>query len=156
MEEEPSNGDGNMTENQDAEKEPESEEPAEQAVTETQEVSEEKVRTVKPALTYQAYVQTEGWQSWKQENELAGTEGKSRRMEALRIKLQGGELGEKWCSGRKFCIECTDGKLRDTAVKKEDPSPAAGTRGFIKAYTNTNLTYRGHVQKIGNTKTSVN
>ena len=91
MKEEPSTEDGNMTENPDVEKIPESEEPAEQAVMETQDVPEEKTGTAKPVLTYQAHVQNEGWQSWRQESEMAGTEGKYRRMEALRIKLQGGE-----------------------------------------------------------------
>lgn len=176
LEEEPSSEDGNMTENPDVEKVPESEEPAEQAVTETQDVPEEKAGTAKPLLTYQAHVQNEGWQSWRQESEMAGTEGKYRRMEALRIKLQGGEESVQgsveyrahvqdygWMAWKK------DGELAGTQgqskrmescmirlVKKGDPSPATGTRGFIKAYTNANLTYRGHVQKIGNTKASVN
>ena len=176
LEEEPSSEDGNMTENPDVEKIPESEEPAEQAVMETQDVPEEKTGTAKPVLTYQAHVQNEGWQSWRQESEMAGTEGKYRRMEALRIKLQGGEESVQgsveyrahvqdygWMAWKK------DGELAGTQgqskrmescmirlVKKGDPSPATGTRGFIKAYTNANLTYRGHVQKIGNTKASVN
>lgn len=176
MKEEPSTEDGNMTENPDVEKIPESEEPAEQAVMETQDVPEEKTGTAKPVLTYQAHVQNEGWQSWRQESEMAGTEGKSRRMEALRIKLQGGDESVQgsveyrahvqdygWMAWKK------DGELAGTQgqskrmescmirlVKKGDPSPATGTRGFIKAYTNANLTYRGHVQKIGNTKASVN
>ncbi len=176
MKEEPSTEDGNMTENPDVEKIPESEEPAEQAVMETQDVPEEKTGTAKPVLTYQAHVQNEGWQSWRQESEMAGTEGKYRRMEALRIKLQGGEESVQgsveyrahvqdygWMAWKK------DGELAGTQgqskrmescmirlVKKGDPSPATGTRGFIKAYTNANLTYRGHVQKIGNTKASVN
>lgn len=223
MEEEPSSEDGSMTEKPDVEKVPESEEPAEQAVTETQDVPEEKTGTAKPVLTYQAHVQNEGWQSWRQESEMAGTEGKSRRMEALRIKLQGGDdsvqgsveyrahvqdygwmawkkdgelAGTQGQSKRMEAVEIRlTGELAEQydiyyrvhiqnygwldwvkngapagsaalssrmescmirLVKKGDPSPATGTRGFIKAYTNANLTYRGHVQKIGNTKASVN
>ena len=223
LEEEPASEEGNITENPYTEKAPESEEPAEQAVTEMQELPKEKVRSAKPALTYQAHVQNEGWQNWRQESELAGTEGKYRRMEALRIKLQGGEdavqgsveyrahvqdygwmdwkkdgelAGTQGQSKRMEAIEIRlTGELAEQydiyyrvhiqnygwldwvkngapagssalssrmescmirLVEKGDPSPAAGTRGFIKAYTNTDLTYRGHVQKIGNTNTSVN
>lgn len=63
----------------------------EQQFPETQAVQEKDVVLEKPELLYQAHVQIEGWQNWKHESELCGTEGQSRRMEAIRIKLQDGE-----------------------------------------------------------------
>ena len=38
-------------------------------------------------VQYNAHVQYDGWQSWKKDGEMAGTEGRSLRVEALNIKL---------------------------------------------------------------------
>ncbi len=38
-------------------------------------------------LQYQAHCQTIGWQEWKESGEMAGTTGKSKRMEAISIKV---------------------------------------------------------------------
>lgn len=43
----------------------------------------------KGSIQYRAHVQTDGWQQWVGEGELAGTEGRSLRMEALQINLSG-------------------------------------------------------------------
>lgn len=40
-------------------------------------------------IRYRAHVQNIGWQGWKQNGELAGTKGKSLRMEAIQIELTG-------------------------------------------------------------------
>lgn len=187
------------------------------------EVQEQEVVLEKPELVYQAHVQTEGWQSWKNEGELCGTEGKSRRMEAIRIQLQDGEnlipggveyrahvqdygwmdwaadgevCGTEGESKRMEAIEIRlTGELADQydiyyrvhiqnygwmdwvkngesagssglasrmescmirLVKKGDPSPSTGGRGFIKAYDNQDLTFRGHIQNIGDTTSVLN
>ena len=38
-------------------------------------------------VKYQVHVQDIGWQDWKQNGELAGTSGKSLRLEAIEIKI---------------------------------------------------------------------
>ncbi|WP_317313163.1 CotH kinase family protein [Absicoccus porci] len=47
----------------------------------TQEVS-------KPELTYRSHVQNDGWQEEKQESEMAGTTGESKRIEAISVGLE--------------------------------------------------------------------
>ena len=59
-------------------------------IVEEPEASVKEVKVLKkPELTYQAHVQNEGWQNWKKETELSGTQGKALRMEALKIRLTG-------------------------------------------------------------------
>ena len=45
------------------------------------------VNKEKPMLTYQTHVQTYGWQNWVGENQVSGTSGQSKRLEAIRISL---------------------------------------------------------------------
>ena len=40
-------------------------------------------------ITYQSYIQNNGWQNWKQNGELTGTTGKNLKLEAIKIKLEG-------------------------------------------------------------------
>ena len=46
-------------------------------------------------VTYQGHGQDYGWQGWKSNGELSGTDGESRRMEAIRIKLVNAPAGAK-------------------------------------------------------------
>lgn len=39
-------------------------------------------------ITYQSHVQDIGWQNWSDNGEVSGTSGESKRLEAIRIKLQ--------------------------------------------------------------------
>ena len=39
-------------------------------------------------MQYEAHVQDIGWQGWKNEGQIAGTTGQSKRIEAIRIKLK--------------------------------------------------------------------
>ena len=41
----------------------------------------------KPSVSYQTHVQTIGWQDWKKDGAMAGTQGKSKRLEGIYIKL---------------------------------------------------------------------
>jgi len=44
--------------------------------------------TVVPAgVTYRTHVQTYGWQTWKNDGEMSGTSGESKRLEGIEIKL---------------------------------------------------------------------
>ena len=46
-------------------------------------------------IKYRVHVQSKGWQSWRDSNEVAGTLGEEKRLEAIEIKLTG-ELAEKY------------------------------------------------------------
>lgn len=41
-----------------------------------------------PGVVYCTHVQTYGWQEWKENGQLSGTTGESKRLEGIRIKLQ--------------------------------------------------------------------
>lgn len=43
----------------------------------------------RPSVSYDVHVQNVGWQTWASDGEQSGTTGKSLRLEALRIALQG-------------------------------------------------------------------
>ena len=46
-------------------------------------------------IQYRAHVQNIGWQSWKSNGAVSGTEGKKLRMEAVQIQLTG-EMAKKY------------------------------------------------------------
>lgn len=46
------------------------------------------VANTNPSVTYQTHVQDYGWQEWKNDGELSGTSGQSKRLEGINIKLQ--------------------------------------------------------------------
>ena len=50
--------------------------------------STEKHCVASEGVTYQSHVQTYGWQDWKLNGETSGTSGQSKRLEALKIKLE--------------------------------------------------------------------
>lgn len=41
-----------------------------------------------PSVTYQTHVQDYGWQEWKNDGEMSGTSGQSKRLEGINIKLE--------------------------------------------------------------------
>ena len=47
-----------------------------------------------PQISYRTHVQTYGWQDWKKNGEMSGTQGQSKRLEAINIQLT-----DKPCSG---------------------------------------------------------
>lgn len=46
------------------------------------------VANTNPSVTYQTHVQDYGWQEWKNDGEVSGTSGQSKRLEGINIKLQ--------------------------------------------------------------------
>ena len=42
---------------------------------------------ISKSVTYQSYIQGDGWQEWKRDGELSGTQGQSKQLEALKIEL---------------------------------------------------------------------
>ena len=52
-----------------------------------------------PSVLYQTHVQTYGWQEFVQDGEMAGTSGESKRLEGVRIRVDGdSELGVSYCT----------------------------------------------------------
>ncbi len=49
-----------------------------------------------PQIAYKAYVQKEGWQSYVRNGQTAGSKGKSRRLEAIRVSLIDADGGIKY------------------------------------------------------------
>lgn len=47
------------------------------------------------SVSYQAHVQSVGWDSWASDGELAGTEGEAKRLEGIKICLTG-EVADAW------------------------------------------------------------
>ena len=53
-------------------------------------VEEELLETVAaPSVTYRTHVQSFGWQDWKKDGAMSGTQGKAKRLEGIEIKVQG-------------------------------------------------------------------
>jgi hypothetical protein len=48
-----------------------------------------------PHVSYRTHVQRIGWQGWRRDNAMAGTKGKSYRLEAIEIKLYG-EMNDRY------------------------------------------------------------
>ena len=45
-----------------------------------------------PHVAYRTHVQTIGWQAWKRDGAFSGTQGQSKRLEGINIKLEGGSF----------------------------------------------------------------
>lgn len=103
------------------------------------------------SVTYRAHVQQKGWMKWVSNGKTAGTNGKSLRVEGIRIKLKNVDGGirykthvqnigwQGWKSNGK--MSGTSGKkLRLEAIRIELTGNAA------KEY---DVYYRAHVQKLG-------
>ena len=108
-------------------------------------------KDVIPSVTYVAHVQNIGWMDWVKNNAVAGTTGKSLRMEALKIKLDSvngimyqshlQDIGwenkyvsdgkQSGTTGESRRLEAIKIKLSDELAKKYD------------------VCYRAHVQNIG-------
>ena len=102
-------------------------------------------------VTYTSHVQDIGWQSWRKQGELSGTEGKSKRIEALQIGFSNAPTGAEI----KYKVHVQDVGWQDW---KSD-GQVAGTIGKSKRieaiqielenlddYT---IEYKVHIQDIG-------
>ncbi len=60
-------------------------------------VPEYKVKAAGPSVSYMSHVQTYGWEKqWKSDGAVSGTSGKAKRLEGIRIRVQGGNLGVRY------------------------------------------------------------
>ena len=105
-----------------------------------------------PKVSYKTHIQSIGWQDYKTDGELSGTEGKALRLEGIKIKVDGDEnLGIKY-STHVQSIGWQDWKTNDDA---------AGTEGQAKRLEaikieltgsdaeNYDIYYRVHSQNFG-------
>ena len=119
------------------------------------------VANTNPSVTYQTHVQDYGWQEWKNDGEMSGTSGQSKRLEGINIKLQNlsgsveyqthvQDIGwQGWksngamagTSGQSKRLEAIKIKL----VKKGGAAPGSTSRPFVCK----TITYQTHVQNIG-------
>ena len=116
-------------------------------------------------LLYRSYIEGEGWEtSWKRDNQISGTEGKSKKIEQIQMKLEGevadfydvyyrvhvqgfGWLG--WAKNGEsagtenigFRIECLEIKLVEKGKGEET--------GKSLERKDANISYKAHVRRIG-------
>ena len=121
-------------------------------------------------VEYRVHVQSKGWMDWVKNGEIAGTVGESLRIEAVQIRLTGelaehygllyqthvatfGWLGEvkgdelSGTQGLAKRMECFK-----VQILPSEEMPEKSECGFIRSYYDSELTYKGHVQSIGDTE----
>ena len=108
-----------------------------------QEETEEKM----PSINYQTHVQDVGWQDYKRDGEMAGTEGKSLRLEGIKIQAENINV--------KYQVHIQDVGWQEWKTNNE----MAGTEGRslrlegikidLDKSANYSVMYRVHVQDIG-------
>ncbi len=105
----------------------------------------------KVGVTYQAHVQDVGWQRWVSNEELSGTSGKSKRVEALKIKLENAPSNAKityqahvqdigWQNWK------SNGDLTGTSGKCKR---VEGIKIKLENMPDYIIQYRVHVQNVG-------
>ena len=121
-------------------------------------------------VEYRVHVQDKGWLEWVKNGEIAGTVGESLRIEAIQIHLTG-ELSERY--GLLYQAHVSDFGWLGTVATNElsgtegfgkrmeslriqifpnEEMPEESERGYIRKYYDKELTYKGHVQNVGDTK----
>lgn len=119
-------------------------------------------------IEYRAHVEDIGWQDWVSNGELAGTTGRAKQLEAIQIRLSG-ENSEQYvieyqthvqdfgwmgyvtgenCSGSAGFAKQLEA-LRISLRKSDEVSNVDGTRGYLRAYDNSELYLMGHIQDVG-------
>ena len=76
---------------------PEEEEASETEEADEAETEEDLEQASAPSVTYHTHVQTYGWEkTWKKDGEMSGTQGQSKRLEGIEIKVSGADLGIRY------------------------------------------------------------
>lgn len=101
-------------------------------------------------LKYRAYIQNEGWQDWKNNNEVAGVEGSKKKIKAIQLDVSGladnvqclyrvylSDIGwQDWKNSGDIAGDIGgNNNIRAIQVKLEDREPS--------------IQYVGHVQNVG-------
>ena len=116
-------------------------------------------------ILYRVHIQNIGWQSWKNNGELAGTVGEGKRIEAIEIKLTG-KMAEYYdvyysvhLSQNGWSLYTSNGKTAGTTglskkveavkiilVQKGQKIPGTEGDAYIQGYDNADLSYTGKIQ----------
>ena len=116
-------------------------------------------------ILYRVHIQNVGWQSWKNNGELAGTVGEGKRIEAIEIKLTG-KMAEYYdvyysvhLSQNGWSLYTSNGKTAGTTglskkveavkiilVQKGQKIPGTEGDAYIQGYDNADLSYTGKIQ----------
>jgi uncharacterized protein YjdB len=106
-----------------------------------------------PVVSYRTHVQSIGWQGWKSNKALSGTTGKSKRLEAINIKLSnlpttGGITYRTHVQTYGWQGWKSNGALSGTTGKKKrlEAIQIKLTGNMAKEY---DIYYRVHAQKFG-------
>ena len=105
----------------------------------------------KPEVTYRTHVENIGWQNYVKESEIAGTSGKSYRLEGINIKLQGSysDLNIKYQVHIQN-IGWQDWKTNGEMAGTEGRSyRLEGIKIRLESSDEYSIMYRVHVQNIG-------
>ncbi|MGM9978486.1 MAG: L,D-transpeptidase family protein [Clostridium sp.] len=130
---------------------------------------DETIKNMKSLISYCAHVQGQGWQEWVSDGEIAGTFGKSLRMEAIKIKLNP-EIEKNYDIYYRVCTEkygwlswTKNGEVAGTVgmstqirgvqiklyEKNSNEKPYLEGHSSLSKDNIGNLSFQTHVQKIG-------
>lgn len=107
------------------------------------------VANTNPSVTYQTHVQDYGWQEWKNDGEMSGTSGQSKRLEGINIKLQnlsGSVEYQTHVQDIGWQAEKADGEVSGTSGQS---LRLEAIKIKLGSSIDGGLTYATHVQDIG-------
>lgn len=125
--------------------------PKTESTSETEEKPDEEPEK-EPSISYTTHIQDIGWQDWRYDGEKAGTEGQSKRLEAIQIKI----VEKQTSISVNYSVHVQDIGWQNWKAEEK----IAGTEGQSKRLEaikielltnikNLKLKYRVHIQDIG-------
>ncbi|WP_444294037.1 N-acetylmuramoyl-L-alanine amidase, partial [Holdemanella porci] len=107
---------------------------------------------ISKSVTYQSYIQGDGWQEWKRDGELSGTQGQSKQLEALKIELSsiidGGIVYKAHVQNDGWQLFVGDG-VQSGTIGQNKRLEAIQIQLTGNAMLQYDIYYRVHVQNLG-------
>ena len=107
---------------------------------------------ISKSVTYQSYIQGDGWQEWKRDGELSGTQGQSKQLEALKIELSsiidGGIVYKAHVQDDGWQLFVGDG-VQSGTIGQNKRLEAIQIQLTGNAMMQYDIYYRVHVQNLG-------
>ena len=107
---------------------------------------------ISKSVTYQSYIQGDGWQEWKRDGELSGTQGQSKQLEALKIELSsiidGGIVYKAHVQNDGWQLFVGDG-VQSGTIGQNKRLEAIQIQLTGNAMMQYDIYYRVHVQNLG-------
>lgn len=111
------------------------------------------IEVVETSVTYQTHVQSIGWQNWVKNGAMSGTQGRSLRLEGIKIKLEnatysGEIIYQTHIQNIGWQAEQKDGVLSGTTGQSKRME---GIRIYLtdELAAHYDIYYRAHIQEIG-------